>query len=140
MKKFLLAFVAVFVLTAGLSFVIHGLLLNSLYQQTPQLGRTPDDAASHAMFLMVGFFFFTVGFVWIYARGIEAKPWVGQGLRYGVAVWLIAAVSRYFIYYAIQPWAMRVVLLQIGYEFVMLILLGLTVAGIYRGGGERVSP
>ncbi len=138
MKNFLLAFVAVLVLTAGLSFVIHGLLLNPLYQQTPQLGRTPDDAASHSMFLMVGFFFFSLGFVWIYARGIEAKPWVGQGLRYGIAMWLIAAVSRYFIYYAIQPWSMRVVLLQIGYELVMMLLLGLTVAGIYRGDA-RVS-
>ncbi|MEP6642851.1 MAG: hypothetical protein ABJA69_00030 [Acidobacteriaceae bacterium] len=138
MKKFLLAFVTVFVLTAGLNFVVHGVLLKSLYQQSPQLGRAPDDAASYAPFLMVGFFFFTLGFVWIYARGIEAKPWIGQGLRYGLAVWLIAAVSRYFIYYAIQPWPLQVVVVQIAYELGMLLLLGVAVAWFYRSG-TRVS-
>ena len=25
-------------------------------------------------------------FTWIYARGVENKPWLGQGLRFGVAV------------------------------------------------------
>jgi len=94
--------------------------------------RGEADAGAHAKFLLVGFFFFSLGFVWIYARGVEAKPWPGQGIRYGIAVWLIATVSRYSIYYAIQPWPAHVVLLQIGYEFAMSVVLGLSVAAIYR--------
>jgi hypothetical protein len=109
MKKFLAAFGIVFVLSALLNFVIHGVLLKPLYQQSARLMRGEADAGVHAMFLMVGFFFFSLGFVWIYARGVESKPWVGQGIRYAIAVWLIAAVSRYAIYYAIQPWPAQVV-------------------------------
>jgi apolipoprotein N-acyltransferase len=132
MKKFLAAFGIVFVLSALLNFVIHGVLLKPLYQQSAQLMRDEADSGAHAMYLMVGFFFFTLGFVWIYARGVEAKPWVGQGLRYGIAVWLIATVSRYSIYYAIQPWPAHVVLMQIVYELVMTLVLGLGVAVVYR--------
>jgi hypothetical protein len=132
MKKFLAAFGIVFVLSTLLNFVIHGVLLKPLYQQSSQLMRDELDASSHAMFLMVGFFFFSLGFVWIYAHGIQDKPWVGQGLRYGLAIWLIASVSRYSIYYAIQPWPAHVVLQQIGYELVLTLLLGLGVAVVYR--------
>ncbi|MGA9041251.1 MAG: hypothetical protein WB421_12000 [Terriglobales bacterium] len=132
MKKFLAAFALVFVLSTLLNFVIHGFLLKPLYHQTSQLMRGDADAGAHAMFLMVGFLFFSLGFVWIYARGVEAKPWAGQGIRYGIAVWLIATVSRYSIYYAIQPWPAHVVWLQIGYELVMTLVLGLGVAVIYK--------
>lgn len=132
MRRFLIAFVVVLVVTALLNFLIHGVLLQPSYQQTPQLLREQADANAHAISLLVGFFFFTLGFVWIYSRGVEAKPWAGQGIRYGVAVWLMASVSRYFIYYAIQPWSMKVVWMQIGYELVMSMVLGLTVAVIYR--------
>lgn len=132
MKKFLAAFGLVFVLSTLLNFVIHGVLLKPLYRQSAQLMRDEADSGAHAMFLMVGFFFFSLGFVWIYARGVEAKPWAGQGIRYAIAVWLIASVSRYSIYYAIQPWPAHVVLLQIAYELLLSVVLGLTVAVVYQ--------
>jgi hypothetical protein len=132
MKKFLAAFGLVFVVSTVLNFVIHGVLLKPLYLQSAQLMRDEADSGAHAKFLMVGFFFFSLGFVWIYARGVEAKPWAGQGIRYAIAVWLIASVSRYSIYYAIQPWPAHVVLMQIGYELILSLVLGLTVAVVYR--------
>lgn len=95
MRKFLTAVVVVFVMTAVLSFLIHGVLLQRLYQATPQLLRGPADFNAHALFLLASFFVFALGFVWIYAYGVEAKPWVAQGIRYGIAVWLIVSVSRY---------------------------------------------
>jgi hypothetical protein len=132
MKKFFAAFALVLVASTMLNFVIHGILLRPLYQQSAQLMRDEADSGAHAMFLLVGFVFFSLGFVWIYARGVETKSWAGQGLRYGIAVWLIASVSRYSIYYAIQPWPAHVVLMQIGYELVATLVLGLCVAVVYR--------
>ncbi|HEX5482308.1 MAG TPA: hypothetical protein VFZ08_06750 [Terriglobia bacterium] len=137
MRKFLTAVVAVFVATAVLSFLIHGVLLQRAYQITPQLLRAPADFNAHALFLLVSFFFFALGFVWIYGARVEAKPWVAQGIRYGIAVWLIVSVSRYVSYFAIQPWSVRVVQLQIAYEFVMALLLGLIVAAIYRNAFSK---
>lgn len=131
-KKFLMAFVAVFVFVSLANFVIHGMLLQPHYAQTPQLMRTPADGAAHAPFLMLAFFFFSLGFVWIYAQGVNGRPWLGQGIRYGLAVWLITSVAEYIVYYAIQPWPGHVVGMQIGYELIMNLIAGVIVAGIYR--------
>lgn len=132
MKRMGLTIIVVFLVFTVLSFVIHGVLLQPLYQQTPQLLRAGQDAQNHMPLMLLGFLIFSIAFVWIYARGLESKPWLGQGLRYGLAMWLIASVSRYLIYFAIQPWPGPVVLLQIGLEFIMMLLMGLTVAILYR--------
>jgi hypothetical protein len=132
MKKTGLTVIVVFLVCTVLNFVIHGVLLSPSYQRMPQLVRAEQDAQQHMIFMLLGFLVFSVAFVWIYARGVEAKPWLGQGLRYGLAIWLIASVSRYLIYFAVQPWSGTVVALQIGLELVMMLLLGITAAALYR--------
>ncbi len=132
MKKLLLSSLLVFVLCSVLNFVIHGILLLPNYQQTPHLLRAAQDSQEHFPFLLLSFLIFSVAFVWIYTRGLQTKPWFGQGLRYGLAVWLVASVSRYLTYFAIQPWSAGVVALQIGLELVMMLLLGFAIAAIYR--------
>ena len=132
MKKMGITILVVFVVFTVLNFVVHGVLLSPVYHQTPQLLRAEQDAQGHMLFMLLGFLIFSAAFVWIYARGVEAKPWLGQGLRYGLAMWLIASVSRYLIYFAIQPWPGTVVALQIGLEFILMLLTGITVAALYR--------
>ena len=123
-KKTIVAFVIIFVLTSAANFLIHAVLLAGVYQQNSNLMRNLPDSSAHAPFLMVSFFFFALAFVWLYTRAATAGEWPMHGLRYGVAVWLLVSVSRYFIYYAIQPWPFNTVLLQLGYELVMMLLLG----------------
>ena len=131
MKRFIIAFIAVLVFITLANFAIHGVLLKPYYAQT-QLMRGETDSAAHAPFLMLAFFFFSLGFVWIYAQGVNAKPWIGQGLRYGLAVWMITSVAEYIVYYAVQPWPANIVCMQIGYELVMNLIAGVIVAGVYR--------
>ena len=131
-KKLVIAFVAVFFFVTFANFVIHGILLQPYYAQSPQLMRTAADGQAHAPFLMLAFFFFSLGFVWIFAQGVSSRPWVGQGVRYGAAIWLVTSVSQYIVYYAIQPWPASVVCMQIGLELIMNIVAGLIVASIYR--------
>jgi hypothetical protein len=76
--------------------------------------------------------FFSLGFVWIYAQGVNAKPWLGQGVRFGLAVWVITSLAEYTVSYAVQPWTASVVLTQIGCELVMNLIAGVIVAAIYR--------
>lgn len=139
-RKLVLAFIAVFVLSSVLSFLIHGLLLQGSYHQTPQLIREQQDASAHAPFLLLGFAVFALGFVWIYGKGVENKPWFGQGIRYGLVAWLVATVSRYLIYYAIQPWPAKVVAMQIGLELVMMLMLGIIAAAILRPQPSARNP
>ena len=132
MKRVILAFAVSLVIYTMSNFVIHAVLLQPLYQQTPQLLRTPQDGVAHMPFLLLSFVIFTLPFVWMYGRGVEAKGWLGQGLRYGVAIWLIATVARYLTYFAIQPWSATVVAAQVGLELIATLLLSVVLAALYR--------
>jgi hypothetical protein len=76
-------------------------------------------------------------FVWIYARGVEAKPWMAQGVRFGVAVALLTIVPSYLIYFVVQPMPGGVVIKQIIFDGVLLVILGTIVAWLYRGAATR---
>ena len=71
-------------------------------------------------------------FVWIYARGVEAKPWMAQGVRFGVAVALLTTVPTYLIYFVVQPMPGGVVIKQIIFDSVLTVILGMIVAWLYR--------
>jgi hypothetical protein len=75
-------------------------------------------------------------FVWIYARGVEAKPWMAQGVRYGVAVALLTTVPMYLIYYSVEPLPGNLVAKQIIFDGIWMIILGVIVAWLYRGAAR----
>lgn len=131
-RKFAVAFVAVLVVTVIGSFAIHAVLLQPDYQQNQQLLRSQKDAAAHFPYMLLNFFAFSLAFVWIYAHGVEDKPWLGQGARFGLAVWLLNSVSGFLTYYAVQPWPASTVLRQIGFELPWMLVLGVAAAALYR--------
>jgi hypothetical protein len=71
-------------------------------------------------------------FAWIYSRGVEAAPWLPQGLRFGVAVALLTVVPTYMIYYVVQPMPGATVVKQIVFDGILTVLLGVLAAFIYR--------
>ncbi|HEV2022044.1 MAG TPA: DUF1761 family protein [Terriglobales bacterium] len=131
-KKFFLAFVVVSVAGFALSFVIHGLLLHEDYSKLPNLLRTEQDAQGYFHFMIVANVLYSLALVWIYAQGVSDKPWFGQGVRFGLAVWLLTAVPTYLIYYAVQPWPVEVIYKSIGFDLVRITVIGVLVAAIYR--------
>ncbi len=64
--------------------------------------------------------------------GVEAKPWAGQGLRFGLAVWLLWAVPIFLIQYAGQPFPGSMIGKEIGLELLDMLILGLLTAALYR--------
>jgi hypothetical protein len=72
-------------------------------------------------------------FAWIYSRGAEAKPWLAQGLRFGLAVALLTVVPTYTIYYVVQPMPGMHVIKQIVFDGILLLILGAVVAFLHRG-------
>ena len=70
--------------------------------------------------------------MWIYSRGAEDKPWLAQGLRFGLAVALLTIVPTYLIYYVVQPMPGMTVVRQIIFDGVLLLVLGVLVAFVYR--------
>jgi hypothetical protein len=135
-KKFLLGWLLVFVVWFIGSYVVHGVLLNADYMQMKGLFRTPADAQQYFPLMILAHLLMAGAFVWIFQRGVEAKPWVAQGARYGVAVALLAIVPTYLIYFVVQPTPTAVVVKQILFDGLLVIVLGILVAWVYRNGAR----
>jgi uncharacterized protein YqhQ len=137
-KKFLIAWLVLFVAWFFGSFVVHGVLLRSDYMLLTNLFRAEGDQRNFFPLMIVAHLMLSGAFVWIYARGAEAKPWMAQGLRFGLAVALLTVVPTYLIYFAVQPMPADVVVKQIVCDGVLTIILGMIVAWLYRG--TRTDP
>jgi hypothetical protein len=130
--KLLVAWVVVFVAWMAGSFVVHGMLLHGEYAMLPNLFRPEADAQTHFPLMLLAHVLMAGAFVWIYSRGVEATSWLGQGLRFGVAVALLTVVPMYMIYYVVQPMTQSLVVKQIVFDGVLVVLLGLIVAALVR--------
>jgi hypothetical protein len=131
-KKFLIAWIVLFVAWFIGSFVVHGVLLRSDYMQLTNLFRAEGDQQRYFPLMVVAHVILSWALVWIYARGVEAKPWLAQGVRFGVAVALLTIVPTYMIYFVVQPMPGFVVIKQIVFDGVLMVILGIIVAYLYR--------
>ena len=138
-KKFLTAWIVLFAAWFLGSFVVHGVLLRSDYMQLTNLFRAEGDQRKYFPLMIVAHVILSGAFVWIYARGVEAKPWMGQGVRFGVAVALLTVVPTYMIYFVVQPMPADIVIKQIVCDGVLTIILGMIVAWLYRGAQGKPS-
>lgn len=135
-KYFLIAWIVVFVAWMAGSFVVHGLLLHGDYAKLPNLFR-PEAEAQHYFPLMIAAHVMMSGaLVWIYARGVEAKPWVAQGVRFGLAIALLTVVPTDMIYYVVQPMPGATVIKQIVLDGALIVGLGVIAAYMYRHAGR----
>jgi hypothetical protein len=131
-KKFLIAWVVLLVAWFIGSFVVHGVLLHSDYVQLTNLFRAEGDEQKYFPLMLLAHVILSGAFVWIYARGVEAKPWMAQGMRFGVVVALLTIVPTYMIYFVVQPMPGEVVIKQILFDGVLMVILGMIVAWLYR--------
>ncbi len=131
-KKFLIAWLCTFIAWMAGSFVVHGLLLHAHYAKLQNLYRSEADSQAYFPFMLLAHVLMAGALVSIYARGVEAKPWLGQGLRFGVMVAFLTAIPGYMIYYAVQPLPGALVVGQIVADGVLVVLLGVLVAFLHR--------
>jgi hypothetical protein len=140
-KRFLVAWVVVFIAWMVGSFLVHGTLLRADYMQLSNLFRTEADAQAHFPLMLLAHVILSGAFVWIYSRGVDPGTWLGQGVRFGIAVALLTVVPTYMIYYVVQPMPGSMAVKQIVFDGILIILLGILVAFLYRGvaTGRRVQ-
>lgn len=132
-KKFLIAWLVIFIAWMAAGFLVHGTLLHDDYMQLPNLFRSDEQSMPYFHLMIIAHVLMAGAFVWIYSRGVEAKPWLAQGLRFGLAVALLACVPIYMIYYVVQPMPGMLVVKQIVLDSIVLLVLGAVVAFLYRG-------
>ena len=132
-KKFVIAWLVIFVLWMAGSFVVHGVLLHDDYAKLPNLFRPDAESQQYFPLMVLAHLIMAGAFVWIYARGVEAKPWVNQGLRFGLVIALLTVVPSYTIYYVVQPMPGVHVIKQIVFDGILLLVLGIVVAFMHHG-------
>jgi len=131
--KFIISVVVLFVLSMGLGFLVHGTLLADQYGQLPNLYRTMEDSENYFGFMIAGHLLIAIGLTWIYRMGHEAgKPWLAQGIKFGIAVAVLSTIPMYLIYYAVQPAPQSLMMGQIMYDVPAVIVMGIVTALINK--------
>ena len=64
------------------------------------------------------------------ARGRETRPFLGQGVRYGIAVSVLAVIPMYLIYYAVQRMPEALVAKQIVFDTSGYIVMGVVLPSV----------
>lgn len=131
-KKFFIAWLVIFIAWMAGDFLVHSVLLQTDYMQLAKLYRSEAESQQYFPWMLFAHVLMAGAFTWIYSFGREAKPWVAQGVRYGVAVALLAAVPGYLIYYAVQPLSGDMVAQQVIFSSILMVVLGIIVAWFYR--------
>ena len=136
-RKFFIAWLVIFVAWMIGSYLVHGVLLYDDYAKLPHLFRPQDEAQGYFPLMILAHVIMSGTFVWIYSRGVEAKPWLAQGIRYGIAIALLTTVPIYMIYYVVQPMPGIHVVKQIVFAGILVTILGATVSFVYRKAGKE---
>ncbi len=127
-KKFFISWAIVFVAWMAGSFVVHAVLLADGYAGLPNLFRPDEESQQYFHFMLIAHIIMAGAFVWIYQRGLGDDPWLIQGLRYGIAIALLAPIPTYMIYYVVQPMPGNHVVMQMIYDGLLVLILGTVVA------------
>lgn len=130
-RKCIVSAVVMFIMAWGLSFVVHGLLLGGDYAVTPGM-RPPAEAQTIIGWLILAQALFGIAFAWIYVQGKEDKPWLAQGVRFGVAVAFLTVIPTYLIYHVVTPVPLMLALKQIVFDTIRVVLMGVVLAWINR--------
>lgn len=138
-KKTGLAAVAAFVVFNILEFLVHGQLFMSAYA-APEYQSVWNPQAvmgSRMMVSLAGYVLYCIAFVLTYTRGYEdAKPALGQGVRFGLLAGLLVFPYHALINYMVYPVSLNLALAWIAAGVVESIILGAVVASIYRPAAE----
>ena len=135
--NFAIAATVAAVMSFAIGFIVHGVLLAPDYANLKAMFRPEGEMQGLFVWMIVAHALFGIAFAWIYMKGREAKPFLAQGARFGLAIAMLATIPTYLIYYVIQPWPVGVVVKQIVFDTMGVVLIGIVVAWI---SAPRAAP
>lgn len=131
-SRFWIGWLVVFILWLAGGYLIHDVLLGAEYAALPNLFRPQAEVHEGILHLALIHLVMAGAFTWIYSRGVTDRPWVGQGLRFGVAIALLAVVPMYLILQVVQPWPTSLTHQAMAYDSLLVVVVALALAAIYQ--------
>jgi len=132
MKKMIFAVVVGFVVQLGGLFLIHSVLLRQDYVDTEALWRPRAAQIIRVWAMLLAVLIYVVGAVLVYLRGVERKPWMGQGIRFGILMALVVVIYGSLSGWVILPIPHMLAVKWILSESFLSVVFGLAVAGICK--------
>ena len=129
-KKLVFAMVAGFVVQMAGLLLIHSVWLKEDYADTEATWRTLEAAQARVWAMLLGTAIYIVGAVLIYERGREAKPWIAQGVRFGILLSLVSVIYGSLSGWVMLPIPHQLVVKWMAGESVLAVALGLVIARI----------
>ena len=99
-KKWMIATIVAFVVWMAGDFAVHGVWLAPRYMALASLYRPEADQMQYMPWMIGAHLLMGGAVAWIYGHGVKSSPWMGQGLRFGLAMSFVMGPT-YLIYYEI---------------------------------------
>jgi len=132
MKRIVFAVVVGFVVQLGGLFLIHSVLLRQDYVDTAALWRPREAQIMRVWAMLLAVLIYVIGAVLVYVRGVEQKPWMGQGIRFGILLALEVVVYGSLSGWVILPIPHMLAVKWILSESLLSVVFGLAVTGICK--------
>lgn len=122
-SKIIPSILAIFTFIFFYEYLIHGVCLQNIYAQTPELWRTPEGMNDRMHFMLLSQFLYAVSFSLFYAYLYKNTHDKLKGLTYGVFVSSILAVVQIGIY-AYMPISFELMAYWVVSTFIEALLAG----------------
>ena len=134
-KKFVVAWIVAFIVWMAGDFAVHGAWLAPRYAALAALYRPEADQMQYLAWMIAAHALMAGGAAWIYARGVTAAAWTGQGFRFGLALAVLYG-PMYLIYYSVQPLPRTLVAMQGLGCGVVMIVVGMALGFVHKGAAK----
>ena len=132
-RQFVFSVIVLFVVTLVMGYLIHGALLFDDYAALPNIMRTQEETQALFPFMVLAHLSVAIGLTWIYRMGrTEGAEWIGQGVRFGLAIAVVSTIPFFMIYYVVQQTPEALAIKQIAFESVTMIGIGMLTAFMNR--------
>jgi hypothetical protein len=114
--------------------LVHGLIMKNDYAGMQGQFRTDDDAKNFMGYMITGYLIIAFALNWLYRQGKTAKPYLGQGARFGLAIAAVYNIGHSLIAYTVMPWPWEVVLKEMILATIATVIIGILVAWLNKKG------
>ncbi len=134
-KTFWIGFVVVFIVMQAIGFLIHGVMLDDMYQALAASFRPKEqmDAMMWIMILSGTAVLFL--FCYVYTKGYEGKG-IMEGVRYGALMGLFLALPTSVDAYVLYPLTQELAVIWFVTTVVSMMIAGAIFTSIYKPSGD----
>jgi hypothetical protein len=132
-KKFFFASIAVFFVLFVYEFLLHGVALGGLYQQTAHLWRSHTEIRNLSWLMWLSYLVMSPILVLLFSKGYETgKPALGQGVRFGLLLGIFLSAPMALNCYAVMPISITLAAGWFIGGLVEMILCGVVIGMIWK--------